>query len=92
LNRRGVFLSLAFVSLVIAGAACSSSGGTGLTAPKPTPTPSSGVTLGTLGNVSCTAPNNGVPGTYGSIDTEGTLAGGTYTQYADGVGVCHQLL
>jgi hypothetical protein len=76
LNRRGVFLGLGLTSLVIAGAACSSDGGTGVTAPSPAP---SGVVLGTLGNISCTAPDNPVPGTYSTIETNGTVANNTYT-------------
>jgi len=80
MNGRGVFLSLAFTSLVIGGAACSSSGGTGVATPTPTPTGSSPLSLGTQGNISCTAPNNAVPGTYVSLYTQGTVTGNTYTQ------------
>jgi hypothetical protein len=80
MNGRGVFLSLAFTSLVIGGAACSSSGGTGVATPTPTPSGSSPLSLGTQGNISCTAPNNAVPGTYASIYSEGTVTGDTYTQ------------
>ncbi len=76
MNRRGVFVGLAFSSLIIAGAACSSDGGTGVTAPSPAP---SGVVLGTLGNISCTAPNDAVPGTYASIQTSGSVSGTTFT-------------
>ncbi len=76
MSRRGVFLGLAFSSLIIAGAACSSDGGTGVTAPSPAP---SGVVLGTLGNISCTAPDDAVPGTYAAIQTSGSVSGTTFT-------------
>ena len=41
------------------------------------------VTLGTLGDISCTAPNNAVPGTYARVESGGSVVGTTYTQDSD---------
>lgn len=91
--RRPVpFLTLAFALIGLAGVtiSCSGSGGSSNTTrvvptatptaiPTPSPSPTATSMYNTLGNISCTAPNEAVPGTYVNIITNGFVTGSTYT-------------
>ncbi len=89
--RRFPVLMVCFAALGLGGliAGCSSSGGTGATspsAPTPTPSPTSSVSsqYNTLGNISCTAPNDAIPGYYVQVITNGVVSGSTYTATGQG--------
>ena len=96
--RRLSFFGLAFSVSVLAALtiSCSGSGGSGNTArptvpsatptptPSPSPTPSVTSQYNTMGNISCTAADEAVPGTYVNIVTNGTVVGSTYTGDASG--------
>lgn len=74
-------LSLTILGLVGLAAGCSDSGGTANTTPRatPSPSPTASSAYNTLGNITCTAANEAVPGTYVNIITNGEVTGSTYT-------------
>ncbi len=85
MRSRFPILTVTFAVLGVAAfaAGCSSSGGTGSTTPIATAPPTSAPTLSsqynTMGNITCTAPNNALPGYYTTVITNGTVVGSTYT-------------
>lgn len=95
MRRRLSFFTVAFTVTGLAGLSigCSGSGGSGITAtptaapsatPSPSPTPTIASLYNTMGNISCTAADEAIPGTYVNIVTNGTVVGSTYT--GDGSG------